>query len=417
VTASPVDRFLNHPGTRRVAMIVLLLFMTYFVIRVGRQAYTKLPGDWGVYYSAGIAMRERLPIYTLERGPMLTFKNAPVVALAAVPLGSLPRPVARIASLLIDFTLLTALMYLVTRLIFFNAPPKWPHAWVALAGCLLVYPFLLLQLSAGQTTVLFLACTVAGFYLAVRNHPTTAGLALALAICLKLVPLCFVPYLLFTPRPVRAIASTILCSAGLLLLPALWIGWQANAALLAQWPVHLRETNIPAQVWRLQNQGVLGQLARRLSITDYGINVASWDLASVRSLWLTLSVIFAGLLYAFVWRTRRDPHARATHLALLMTFMTIFNPLAWRYNFLALAIPYAVVVASILRRPHDRLTLILAVGSALFTPANYDAQIYGARLTGAVLLTAAVVSAYVNRENDSRRPSNEPGVLGTTVSQ
>jgi len=379
---------------RLLAVALLAGFIVYSFIRVGTHAYKQMPGDWGVYYRAGDAMRQRLPIYTLEAGPLLTFKNAPVVALAAAPLSMLPRSVARMVSLLVDIVLLTGMMALALRLIDPGQRLVWLHMWIAMGALVFCYPYLFAQLYSGQTTVLFLASTVAGFYLAVHNRPRLAGLALSLGICLKLVPLCFIPYLLFVSRPARAITWTMLCTLALLLIPALWVGWEANALLLVEWPRHLRDTDLPEQVWRLQNQSVFSQLMRLLTDTSYEINFASLAVETVRKIWLTVSLLGAAVLYVFIYFTRHHAGALATHLALLLTYMTLFNPLAWRYNFLALAVPYAVVLAGLFRRPEDRMTLILLVGSCAFVTTPAHSQIYGARFIGASLLVAAVLSVH-----------------------
>lgn len=392
-TADPgfLSRALNRPAARRLAAAAVLAFAVYSLARVGSHASKNLLGDWGVYYRAGIAMRHDRPIYTVDEGPMLTFKNAPVVAVLAESLSAVPLVPARVLSLAIDLALLAALMAAALRLVDLDPRDQWLRGWIALAAYVLVLPYVLLQLYTGQTTVLFVALTVFAFHLAVRDRPWAAGLAIAGAICLKLVPVCVVPYFLYNKRPVAALAATALGLAVLLAVPAVWVGWDANAALLAGWPAHLRDTEIPSQVWRLQNQSVLAELARLLSPTAYHVNVESWEIGRVRSVWLATGLAAAALLYAFVHRTRRDPSARAAHLALLLIYMTVFNPLAWRYNFLALAVPYAVVLATLRRSPRDRLTWAFLAASAALTFTPYHAQVYGARLAGALSLAAAVV--------------------------
>ncbi|QOV89385.1 glycosyltransferase family 87 protein [Humisphaera borealis] len=379
---------------RQVATILLIAFLTYSAIRVGLHASKDMLGDWGVYYRAGIAMREHRPIYTLEEGPMLTFKNAPIIAVAAETLSMVPVTAARILFLASDFIVLAALMAMVSRLAAYVPVSKWVPAWIALVSLVLVLPYLMLQLYTGQTTVIFLGFTVLAFYLAVHDRPWAAGAALAIAICLKVVPLCFVPYLLFTPRPRQALASLLLSLAALLALPALSVGWDSNATLIAQWPAHLRDTEIPSQAWRLQNQSMFAEMARTLSSTGYHINVVSWDIHSVRFAWLGLSILSAAVLYAFVYKTRQNPWARATHLALLIIYMTIFNPLAWRYNYLALAVPYVVVLTALCHSPRDRLTWVLLASAVVLTFTPYHAQIYGARLAGAMMLMAAVIRSF-----------------------
>src|SRR5579871_3413047 len=262
-----------HVVVLRIAIIAASIFIGYFAVRDYRSVRRQLRGDWGVYYQAGTATRRHAPLYTLEWGPDMTFKNAPCVALLVAPFSLLPAPTARVLWVFADFGLFLILLQLVARL-------QWPDdrdanllAWPVVLAVWMSVKFLIDQWHAGQSTILFLMLTVGSFYCIQRGRMLPAGALLAAAVCVKLVPICFVPYFLFHRRGFVGLLSFVGSLLLLLALPALWHGWETNAALLAQWPRHLIATEIPNQVTRMHNQSVYAMLARLLTKSEYDCKI------------------------------------------------------------------------------------------------------------------------------------------------
>ena len=368
-------------------------------------------GDWGVYYRAGLAMRRRDALYTLDYGSMLTFKNAPVVALALAPLSLLPVGLARWIWLIGDVLCLAGAYGLAARVIFapmsadseitgrqhdFFAPTPSPATRRLLIGCalLLTAHYLLDQIFSGATTSYFLLLTVAAFVWAWEGKPIRAGAALAAAILLKIVPLAFVPWLLLNRRPARAVTALVASLLVGLALPAAWIGPTRNLQLLRQWPAHLASTESAEQNQRPQNQSVLALLSRTLQDGPRRLNVADLSTPVVRDIWLGLSFITAAALYAWigrnVWRNTADA---GKILSLLLLYMTLFNPLAWRYNYVALGVPCLYVLEQ-LRRRRARPPLAIAALAAISYGLHFlpiGPQAYSARLWGGFSLAMAVL--------------------------
>jgi hypothetical protein len=333
-------------------MLLALAFVVYFGVRVARNV--SLRSDWGVYYRAGSAMAAAEPLYTLDEGPLLTFKNAPIVALFFVPLSQLPVPLARMAWFLIDLICAFGLVVLTREMIKKDSSNTSTRtiAWWILAGAGgLTARYFLAQLHCGQTTLVWVLATVAGFWCLRQGQPLRGGALLALAVLFKLVPLCFAPYLVLhgsARQRSLALLGFVGGIVGLLLLPAVWIGWEANMQLLRAWPEHLVGSEISSQAWRIQNQSVYAQLTRWIGWCEYRTNFVELPVETVRRIWLGLSVLTALGLYAWIWCCQARP---IEHLAMLLIYMTLFNPLAWRYNFLALFPCFAVVLHRITETP------------------------------------------------------------------
>ena len=370
-------------------------------------------------------MAHRQPIYTLEHGELLTFKNAPVIALLIAPLTLLPSYAARFVWFMGDLALLWSIFSMCRRLL--PSQSFVSRAWIALGAWALTDRFIMFQLGVGTNAVLYIALSLAACYSIARGRPITAGIALSGAVFLKLVPICLLPYFLFHRRPVAAFASFAITSIALALLPAMWVGWDANRQMITQWPQHLRDTETPEQNARPTNQSIYAALSRMIGPRLVGDRIVPGKVPSaiskyrphiyfsgpqIHTLWLALSVIIAMGLYFFIWRTisstkAASPTTAATyamHFSLLLIYMTLFNPLAWRYNFVALLVPYYFVIHTAVNHPAGRRRLIWMIGIAYVLTVLPLAvkglpwldlfQVYSARMWGTLLIAAAVIVAW-----------------------
>lgn len=414
----------THPATRILVIALCVGFVTYASIRVVRHqiaAQQHSPfhdynqfgdGDWGVYYRAGLAMRLGLPLYTLEHGPLLTFKNPPAVALLIAPLTTLSVGWARWIWLVGDFGCLYFVYLLAARVVFTARDPSPLRAMLIAGAVALSFHYILDELFAGTTSLLYLLMTVAAFVWAKEDKPIRAGAALGLAVCLKVVPLAFLPWLLLCRRPGKSLTSFAITLGLLAILPALWLGPSRNWALMRQWPHHLAQTEIRVQDYRVTNQSLGAMLTRLLTpMPDlpglYHANIVSLSQRTAHALWLAVSCALALAIYAWIvlQRQRRRLDAAAV-LSLLLLFMTLCNPLAWRYTYIAVGIPILVVLHALAHGTrHPRLVIALLAASYVLHFAPEHLQAFGARFWGTVGLAVAVMLC-------SRAiPRSEPSII------
>jgi hypothetical protein len=399
-------RLATLPAVRIGLLVLTIAFVAYASVRVVHHqrphpsAFHDLnqfgDGDWGVYYRAGLAMRLRRPLYTLEHGPLLTFKNPPAVALFIAPLSTLPVGLARWIWLLGDLALLVLLYRLAARVVFNPDDPPILRAVLIAAAVFLSLHYILDELFAGTTSLLYLLMTVGSFVWAKQDKPLRAGAALALAVCLKVVPLAFLPWLVLCGRPGRSLLSFLITLAALMLLPALWLGPARNFELLRQWPQHLANTEVHVQELRPTNQSLNAMLTRLLTPSVPGMyhaNVASISPRAAHAIWLAATCGLGAALYGWIiLQRRRGSLDVAAALSLLLLYMTLCNPLAWRYTYVAMGIPILYVLHTLARRPKaTRLILALLATSYLLHFAPELLQAFSARFWGAVALAGAVI--------------------------
>lgn len=398
----------------------MAVFFVYFALRVMDHTDDPPRGDFGVYYRAGQDMGARQPLYYTDMGIEETFKSAPAVALAATQIAWLPPKLARLAWYVGDVGLLGIIFLVSFQLLY--ADGRWTahRGWLMLAAFLLTLNYIVNQFAAGQPTTCWVALSMLAFQWSASGKQRRAGAALAAAVCLKVVPLCFVPHLLLRGRG-RAGAAFAASLTALLLLPAGWVGWDANRRLVTCWMTHLHSTLTPNMLWEVRNQSLLALLARFLTHTQLNVEWAQLDLAIVGQIWLGVSVALALTMNGWFLLSLRGPQAQrrdAAILSLLLIFMTVCNPLGWRHNSIALVLPYYLVIDSIARSLERRRTLVaLLVASLLLNwfrtadpayAAAYWLQVYGGRFWSNVVLAAAVVVAYRAANVQRIRLADEP---------
>jgi len=102
--------------------------------------------------------------------------------------------------------------------------------------------FFLDNMHSSQITLLILWCCVYGLYLIVKNKPISGAAILALGINIKLLPIVFLPYLIYRGY-FKAFGFTLLFYVLFLFAPSLFIGHNYNMALLKTWLALINPAN------------------------------------------------------------------------------------------------------------------------------------------------------------------------------
>jgi hypothetical protein len=332
----------------------------------------------------------------------------------------LPPKVARLTWFAVDVLLLGVIYGISFKIIYPDGRWTAHRGRLALATFVLTLGYVINQFQSGQPTTCWVALSMLTFYWAAGGKLRSAGVALSAAICIKVVPLCFAPHLIARGGKLAA-ASLLGGLATVLAVPAVWVGWQANARLIGQWVAQLHSTLMPSMLWEVRNQSLFAILFRFLSPNSLGMNVANLDMATVGYLWLGLTIALAVTMNAWfmiVLRGKKAERRDAAILSLLLIFMTICNPLAWKHNSIALVLPYFFVLDAISRSLERRRTLALLLVAAVsliylkghhagFAPLDL-LQIYGGRFWGNLCLAAAVLVAYYAANASRIRIAAEP---------
>ncbi len=268
--------------------------------------------DFDVYYGGTSAMLDGLPLYDfatpVSNAP---FTYPPFAAIVFVPLTLLPLPLAAACWTLISVVAMQASIWLLLGMLGVREPVRRVRLTALIGLAMLPLAPVAFGLWTGQINLLLLVLVIVDL---ARSPGRFRGVALGIAAGLKLTPLIFIPYLLFTRRfrEARTAALTFVATVliGLVLLPGASVQYWFKAMFDVN-RVVLPDSN-PF------NSSMLGTL-NRLPINN------------IPAIWLVLVVVVgAGGLALSVWASHRG-HDLAGILACAVTGLLI-SPVSWLFH-------------------------------------------------------------------------------------
>ena len=379
---------------------IVVLLVAFAVVTEFRSAFLQRPmTDAQVYFRAAWAIRANTDLYGITDDNEWHYHYPPLLAILMAPLADAPAGADRTG--LLPYAVSVAVWYLlsVAFLIFaahhlaraaeecsadpyLRAPPRWSRRWWALrllplTACL---PAALCTLAHGQVNLLLLAvlCAMAAAFL--RRRSGQAGLWLAGAICLKLIPL----YLLIYPlwrRDLRCLAG---CAAGLFigfaLIPAVVMGPERTWDSYEEWlEVLIRpglghgEDQSRAQeltdITTTDSQSFLAIL-HSLQNPDAATRPHAPTQALRRAHWLIGGLLTLITLFACGRARREEGTAELTFLGSLIILMALLSPVChFHYFCLVLPLVMALVAAEGAHYPLPALSrrLALLIGMVIIT--------------------------------------------------
>ena len=207
---------------------VLLLLVVYVIAK----SYSK-GNDINVYLHAGNQIISDIDPF--NENPYNNYLYSPLFALLMAPLSMLGLPIARVIWALLN----CFLIYRTWNI--FKVHSDYPSRMsermkVTLVACsaLLAFNSFNHNLILGQMTVLMLWMVIESLH-RIRNGQWMLGaLILGLGINIKIIPLFALGYLLLDKR-FKALGTTLLVLILLMILPAIFLGWEQNMALHEHW--------------------------------------------------------------------------------------------------------------------------------------------------------------------------------------
>src|SRR5256714_7303505 len=239
-------------------------------------------------------------------------RSPPFFLLAFWPLWLLPYKVAAYLWYLFGVVEIAGSLFIIRRAtaISDNQKRLWLVVFFAVAS------FFVTVLHYGNAHLLAISLLFAACYFAFERKPVFAGLAMALAIAIKLTPALILPYFALK-KQWRLLASVAVFLAVINLAPMAYFGFAKNNELLKTWFEHVvvsqefHEANGPI------NLSLKGQLRRTFSAVDYtqrvdgdvqypAVNLTSLPPSQINFVWIAISILAClaafGLL-VFVSRT------------------------------------------------------------------------------------------------------------------
>jgi glycosyl transferase family 87 len=312
------------------------------VFALGFPLWVRRPGDFAGYLIVGDLVLAGRHIYADAPPHINTWP--PFFSLLCVPLALLAAPtpyLARGVWLVLNAALLAVVLRLISRLVYRDGRPE------LLIPLLLSARFVLGNFEHLQINLVVFALALTGLALQARGREVTGGVVLGFAAAIKVMPLAFVPYLMYRGRW-RAAATTLAATAAFSASPLLVFGWDRFRDYLTAWRAAV------AAGWGAgrMNQSVLAMwdrlLAHRLwPLTAPGVDDLPESGAALTRLAVavSLAVVIGLALAAFRGRPRPDGWAALAEWSAVFVVAAVFGPVSWKSYLVVSLLPNTLLFA------------------------------------------------------------------------
>ncbi len=356
-------RLFFQPKTRQaIEQLVLILVIGYYALFSVTQWLTLTPHDlrfdFQNYFGGAMAAAHHTNVYAdFERlwgthAWTVAYIYPPLFALALAPLTPLGLLWAGRVWLLVVHAALVASLWLILRV---NPELTPAGRRLFLIAAFLFMP-VYLTLHFQQVASLWLLLLTATLWAALRDRDRWAGIMLALAASLKVVPIFLIPLFARLGRwAIAAWAAAALCAiTGLTVL--------VSPGSLDFFTVVLPRLSLGNANW--DNGSINGLISRSVVLFPgaFGSQTARVAAAAISA----SVVIVVGLTLWQAGRVGRDPWQLRLSVAAFIVALLIVSSVTWQHHLVTLLLPLAVGMAWIIeRRPQRRYAVGLVVGYLL----------------------------------------------------
>jgi alpha-1,2-mannosyltransferase len=245
---------------------LVLLFVAFGVLVEFRAAFLKRRmTDLGVYLRTAWAVRAGADLYDITDENGWHYQYPPLFAIALAPLadappgqdraGMLPFGVSAAVWYVVNVVFLFLALYLLADSLRLRGPPRWRGQLLPLLACLTPVLHTLMRGQVSLFLLLLLSAFLAALY---RGRRGQAGLWLAGAICLKVIPALLLLFPLWK-RDMRCLAGCLLgLVLGLAVVPAAVFGWPRTVQYYVEYDRKVLRPGL----------GDAGEQARAQELTD-----------------------------------------------------------------------------------------------------------------------------------------------------
>jgi alpha-1,2-mannosyltransferase len=306
------------------------------------------------------------------------YPNPPIMALILSPLAHLPPVAAALTLFYLKVAMTFAVFAWVFRLIQTPACPFPP--WAKALTVLLSLRMIAGDLNHGNVNLFILFLVVGALYAFHWRQDGISGLLLALAICCKVTPALFVPYLVWK----RAWRTLVACAAGMLLflffVPAIRSGWDTNIRELTSWVdgmilPYVRSGLVTSEH---QNQSLPGVVFRLATDSpSFGSFDADNHYQALRydnlvtltpeQAHLLIKAFMGIFVLVVIWACRTPTTGQqgwrlAAEYSIVILGMLLFSERTWKHHCVTLVLPFAVVCYQLATGDNSRKMKAFLIG-------------------------------------------------------
>jgi hypothetical protein len=190
--------------------------------------------DFRIFYMAAQEMSESSAIYnvTFSKGDIQMPGNpyCPMFILCLLPFSFLPYKIC----LFLWYIFNVGLLILIIKKLSIQYTFNRIHIGIVLFAILLFARSMLSLFQNGQVNILMLYLMIYGLLFIFEDRPILGSFLLASGVLLKIMPILFIPYLVWRRRWIEVV-YVFLWIAFLILIPSVYIGWYQNIRYFTEW--------------------------------------------------------------------------------------------------------------------------------------------------------------------------------------
>lgn len=220
--------------------ITLILSLPYIVVQA------QGGGDLEFFIAAAKTLAQGKTCYHVwlsdHYGVMTQYLYGPSFALALIPLSRIPDQWLLIGFGVLNVLLLIRIFSIAANFLHIKSYTPLEQGLWYLFSIGLSARFILHNFEQKQVTIIILYLITEGFYQIYFQKKIAGAALIGIAIHIKLIPLVFIPYLLYRNK----FMETFVCigaAVGLFFLPALFYGFTLNNILISGWWTSINPTN------------------------------------------------------------------------------------------------------------------------------------------------------------------------------
>lgn len=214
----------------KLNIVVFLIASLYILLSINS---AKRGGDFDVYLDAAIKLSKGENIYVAPFINGLQYFYSPLFALLLEPFTT-NFFIIEFLWLIISGVFLIRIFKLCSNYLNFNILSQKENYLFVVITSFFIIRFLLYNIGMIQITVFLLWCILESISYINKGKSIHGAFLLALAINIKLMPLVFLPYLLYRAK-FKAFLWVVIFSIVFLFLPSIFIGFDFNNFLLSEW--------------------------------------------------------------------------------------------------------------------------------------------------------------------------------------
>lgn len=343
-----------------IVLILALIGIVYCYIEAEGK------GDFFIFLSAADDLNKKANIFETTYVDGYHYYYSVLFALLLKPFVGLPYLPIKTLWLVLNLLLFVHLLRLLFRCHFIKNLTNRQQTVFFTIISVFSARFVFDNIHLSQITILILWCSVYGLYLIFKNRPGIGSMLLALGINIKLLPIVFIPYLVYRGYFKGAILTVIFYLV-FLFSPSMFIGHEYNMSLIKTW-LHLINPTNQRHVLDVEERTFHGlstllstlfvqdipdvyALPIRRNIADVSLSALSNILLVTRLLLISFSLYFTGFTF---FKNARSRWQACVEISYVLMIIPLIFPHQQPYAFLFVMPATACVIYFLLIGEHTK---------------------------------------------------------------